>query len=103
MAVLGGTKCQPPYCLSEEKTWSDLQVPRERRGGPVLDKERENDENGDREEIVVKHGIPIFESGDLDSLSHKQDLRVSIHLHCFSSFRSINTKKDVHRRQRQDS
>jgi hypothetical protein len=101
MAVFGRANCQPPYCLFEEKTCSDLQIPRERCGRPILDKERENDEHGDREEIVVKHGIPVFESGDLDSLSHKQDLSVSIHPHYF--LKGDASKKDVHRRQRRDS
>jgi hypothetical protein len=55
----------------------DSQIPRETSQRPILCKEGERNQDGNREEVVVKHGVPIFESGDLDSLSHKQDLLVS--------------------------
>ncbi|KAI6750304.1 hypothetical protein HG531_007569 [Fusarium graminearum] len=43
--------------------------------GPVLSDEREEDEHGDGEEVVVVHGVPIFEVHLVNDLAHAKDVR----------------------------
>ena len=50
------------------------QVPVEVLHAPVFDQDRQNDEHGDRKEIIIKHRIPVFEPSDLDPLPHIQNL-----------------------------
>lgn len=62
---------------------------------PVLDQNGEDDQDGNGEQVVVVHRVPIFEAGDLDSLSHAEDLEIS-HAPMFG-------RVHLHRRQKQCS
>lgn len=42
---------------------------------PVFDYERHEEKDRDGEEIVVVHGVPVFETSELNSFSHDEDLR----------------------------
>jgi hypothetical protein len=41
---------------------------------PIFDHDRGNDQDGNAQQVVVEHGIPIFETGHLDPLPHGQDV-----------------------------
>lgn len=45
-------------------------------GSPVFQQNRGNDKDGNAEQVVVEHRVPVLEAGQLDSLSHGQDLNV---------------------------
>lgn len=75
---------------------SDSQVPCKAGGGPVFGQEGKDDKDGNREKVVVEHRIPIFESGDLDPLSHKQNLNRQL-------AQALPTGISLHRRQKQCS
>lgn len=46
----------------------------ERLVAPVLKDEGADGKNGDRQEVVVEHRVPVLESSDLDALLHEQDV-----------------------------
>ena len=51
---------------------------------PILDNDGSDDEHGDAQQVVVKHRIPVLEPGDLDPLSHGQDVggrEQAVHAH----------------------
>lgn len=52
----------------------DSQVQLQVCGPPVLRDEREDDEDGDGERVVVEHGVPVAEAHRLDLLAHREHL-----------------------------
>ena len=67
-------------CRQYNQSWigfrgdKSSQVEGERLGSPIFNEDGEDDEDGNGEQIVVEHRVPVFESGDLYPLSHKEDL-----------------------------
>ena len=59
----------------EETTVGLGEVTGKRGASPVLDKEREDEQDRNGQEVVVEHRVPVLEAGDLDALAHEEDLK----------------------------
>lgn len=53
----------------------DLQVVSQVVLAPVLNQDGKHCEDGDAQQVVVEHGVPIREPSRLDLLAHRQNLR----------------------------
>lgn len=53
---------------------ADGQVAGERLGSPVLEEDRGHEENGDGQQVVVHHGVPVLEARQLDALAHREQV-----------------------------
>ena len=44
-------------------------------GGPVLEQQRADEQDRDRQQVVVVHGVEVLEVGELDALAHAEHVR----------------------------
>jgi hypothetical protein len=61
-------------CHAFPERWL-LQVDLQVFHSPILHNKREDQEERDRQQVVVKHRVPVFKSHLLDFLPHSQQLR----------------------------
>lgn len=52
----------------------DEQVPSEALRPPVLEQHRRDEEDRDGQQVVVHHGVPVLEAGELDALAHREEI-----------------------------
>lgn len=57
---------------------ANLQIPEEVGMTPVLRDKREDREHRNREQVVIKHGVPVGESGCFDPFPHSEHLSTSL-------------------------